>query len=89
MKTQTADPPTAASVLAAFKAAKNIPMNDIVKPWTPADYQSAGSLSSIFANVSSPWMYNQSFDGTNTSTNPSDTFNTFTGLPGTTSTTGG
>ena len=38
MKTQTADPPTAASVLAAFKAAKDIPMNGIIKPWTPTAY---------------------------------------------------
>lgn len=88
MKSQPENP-TAASVLAAFKAAKNIPMNDIIKPWTPTDYQSAGSLSSIFANVSNPWMYTTKFDGSSTSTNPSDTFNTFAGLPGTTSTSGG
>jgi branched-chain amino acid transport system substrate-binding protein len=88
MKTQTTDPPTAATVLAAFQAAKNIPMNDIIKPWTPADYQSAGSFNSIFSNVSNPWMYAIKYDGTNTSTSPADLFNTFTGLPGTTPTTG-
>ncbi|MGZ4728638.1 MAG: ABC transporter substrate-binding protein [Acidimicrobiales bacterium] len=89
MKTQTTDPPTAASVLAAFKAAKDIPMNDIIKPWTPSAYVSAGSLSSIFANVSNPWMYNIKYDGSSSSSSPSDVFDTFAGLPGTTSTTGG
>ena len=88
MKAQTGEA-TAASVLAAFKAAKDIPMNDIIKPWTPSAYVSAGSLSSIFSNVSNPWMYNITYDGTNTSTSPSDLFNTFKGLPGTTPTTGG
>jgi ABC-type branched-subunit amino acid transport system substrate-binding protein len=83
------DDPTAATVLGAFRAAKDIPMNDIIKPWTPSDYQSAGDLSSIFANVSNPWMYTIKYDGTSTSSSPSDTFNTFTGLPGTTPTTGG
>jgi ABC-type branched-subunit amino acid transport system substrate-binding protein len=89
MKSQTTDPPTAATVLAAFQAAKKIPMNDIIKPWTPTAYVSAGSLSSIFSNVSNSWMYNITYDGTNSSTTPSDVFNTFAGLPGTTSTTGG
>jgi len=88
MKSQTAEP-TAATVLAAFRAAKNIPMNDIIKPWTPAAYVSAGSFNSIFANVSNPWMYNIKYDGTSTSSSPKDVFNTFTGLPGTTPTTGG
>jgi len=88
MKTQNLDAPTAATVLAAFKAAKDIPMNGIIKPWTPTAYVSAGSLSSIFANVSNPWMYNIKYDGSSTSTTPDDVFNTFAGLPGTTSTTG-
>ena len=87
MKAQPENP-TAASVLAAFKAAKDIPMNGIIKPWTPSAYVSAGSLSSIFANVSNPWMYSITYDGSKTSTTPSDVFNTFAGLPGTTSTTG-
>ena len=76
-------------MLAAFKAAKDIDMNGIIKPWTPSAYVSAGSLSSIFANVSNPWMYNIKYDGTSTSTTPTDVFDTFAGLPGTTSTTGG
>ena len=37
MKAQTGSP-TAASVLAAFQTAKDIPMNGIIKPWTPTDY---------------------------------------------------
>jgi hypothetical protein len=78
--------PTASSVLAAFKAAKNIPMNGIVNPWSPGVYQSAGSLSSIFKNVSNPWIYRISYNGTNTQTSPSQLFNTFAGLPGTSTT---
>ncbi len=56
-------PDDAATVLAAFKAAKDIPMNGIIKPWTPSAYVSAGSFSSIFANVSNPWMYSITYDG--------------------------
>ena len=74
--------PTAASVLAAFKAAKNIPMNGIIQPWSPGADQSAGSLSSVFTNVSNPWMYRISYNGTSTQTSPSELFNTFAGLPG-------
>jgi ABC-type branched-subunit amino acid transport system substrate-binding protein len=79
MKSQTGTP-TAASVLGAFQAAKNIPMNGIVKPWTPTDYQNAGSLSSIFPYVSNPWIYRNSYNGKNTTTIPSQAFNTFAGL---------
>jgi branched-chain amino acid transport system substrate-binding protein len=74
---------TAASVLADIRAAKDLPMNGIIKPWTPGDYQSAGSLSSIFTNVSNPWMYKITYNGSNTSSSPTDIFNTFAGLPGT------
>jgi ABC-type branched-subunit amino acid transport system substrate-binding protein len=82
MKTQTGTL-TAASVMAAFQSAKSIPMNGIIKPWTPTDYQNAGTFNSIFSNVSNPWMYKITFNGTNTETNPSTLFNTFAGLPGT------
>ena len=82
MKAQTGTP-TPASVLAAFQAAKDIPMNGIIKPWTPTDYQNAGAFNAIFTNVSNPWMYKITFNGTNTSTNPSTLFSTFAGLPGT------
>ena len=75
--------PTAASVLAAFKAAKNIPMNGIIKPWTPGHLQSAGTLSSIITNVSQPWMYRIAYNGKGSQTSPSQLFNTFAGLPGT------
>jgi ABC-type branched-subunit amino acid transport system substrate-binding protein len=81
MKSQPGTP-TAASVLAAFKAAKDIPMNGIIKPWSPGAVQSAGSLSSVFTNVSNPWMYRISYNGTSTQTSPSELFNTFAGLPG-------
>ena len=74
--------PTAASVVAAFKSAKNIPMNGIINPWSPGTYQSAGSLSSVFTNVSNPWMYRITYNGTGTQTSPSQLFNTFAGLPG-------
>ena len=82
--------PSAASVLAGFKAAKDIPMNGIISPWSPGVYQSAGTFGSIFSNVSNPWMYRISYNGTNTQTSPSQLFNTFAGLPGnsTTSTSG-
>ncbi len=81
MKSQPGTP-TAASVLAAFKAAKDIPMNGIIRPWSPGADQSAGSLSSVFTNVSNPWMYRISYNGTSTQTSPSQLFNTFAGLPG-------
>ncbi len=81
MKSQSGTP-TAASVLAAFKSAKNIPMNGIISPWSPGTYQSAGALSSVFTNVSNPWMYRITYNGTNTQTSPSQLFNTFAGLPG-------
>ena len=81
MKSQTGTP-TAASVLAAFQTAKNIPMNGIVKAWTPTDYQSAGSLNSIFPYVSNSWIYRNSYNGKNTVTIPSQAFNLFLGLPG-------
>ncbi len=87
MKSQPGTP-TAASVLAAFKAAKDIPMNGIVRPWSPGATQSAGSLSSVFTNVSNPWMYRISYNGTNTMTSPSQLFNTFAGLPGNTGSSG-
>ena len=86
MKNQTGSP-TAASVLAAFRAAKDVPMNGLINPWTPTDYQSAGSLSSIVKNVSNPWAYRVAYNGTGTQTSPSQLFNTFAGLPGTTTTT--
>jgi ABC-type branched-subunit amino acid transport system substrate-binding protein len=83
MKSQTGTV-TAASVLAAFNAAKDIPMNGIVSPWTPSADQNAGSLSSVFKNVSNPYMYRITFNGTNTQTSPSQLFNTLAGLtPGT------
>ena len=88
MKSQPGTP-TAASVLAAFKAAKDIPMNGIINPWSPGVYQNAGSLGSIFKNVSSPWMYRISYNGTNTQSSPSQLFNTFAGLPGTSTTSSG
>jgi len=72
--------PTAASVLAAFKEAKDVPMNGLISPWTPTDYQSAGSFSSIFQNVSNPWAYRVAYNGTGTQTSASQTFNTFAGL---------
>jgi len=75
---------TAASVLAAFRMAKNIPMNGLIRPWTPTDYQSAGGLSSIVKNVSNPWAYRVAFTGTGTQTSNSQLFNTFDGLSGTT-----
>jgi ABC-type branched-subunit amino acid transport system substrate-binding protein len=82
--------PTAASVLAAFKAAKDIPMNGIIQPWSPSVDQNAGSLlGSVVTNVSNPWMYRISYNGTSTQTSPSQTFNTFAGLPGVTTTSGG
>ena len=79
--------PTAATVLAAFKAATNIPMNGIISPWSPGVYQSAGTYSSLFKNVSNPYMYRIAYNGTGTQTSPSQTFDTFAGLPGTTGTT--
>jgi len=79
---------TAASVLAAFKAAKDIPMNGIISPWTPSADQSAGSLSNLFKNVSNPYMYRIAYNGTNTQTSPSQLFNTLAGLPGVSSTSG-
>lgn len=82
MKTQTGTP-TAASVVAAFRAAKDIPMAGIIKPWTPADYQPAGNLSSIVKNVTSPWAYTVTYNGKATHTSTSELFNTFAGLPGT------
>jgi hypothetical protein len=82
MKNQSGTP-TAASVLAAIKAAKDIPMNGIIKPWTPTDYQNAGTFDSIFKNVSNSWMYPITFNGTGTHTSTSEMFNTFAGLPGT------
>jgi ABC-type branched-subunit amino acid transport system substrate-binding protein len=75
--------PTATSTLAAFKAAKDIPMNGLIKPWTPTDYQNAGTFDSLFKNVSNPWMYPITYDGTGTHTSPAKVFNTFAGLPGT------
>jgi len=72
--------PTAASVLAAFKAAKDIPMNGLINPWTPTDYQYAGSFSSIFKNVSNPWAYRVAYNGTGTQTSTLQMFNTFAGL---------
>jgi len=75
---------TAASVLAAFRTAKDIPMNGIIRPWTPTDYQSAGGLSSIVKNVSNPWAYRVAYTGTGTQTNDSQLFNTFDGLSRTT-----
>jgi branched-chain amino acid transport system substrate-binding protein len=80
MKSQST--PTVASVLAAFKAAKDIPMNGIINPWTPGDVQSAGTLSAIITNVTSPWMYPITYNGTGTQTSPSQLFNTLAGLPG-------
>ncbi len=71
---------TAASVLAAFRSAKDIPMNGLINPWTPTDYQSAGSLSSIVKNVSNPWAYRVTYNGSGTQTSPSQLFNTFDGL---------
>jgi len=85
MKSQPGTP-TPASVLAAFTAAKDIPMNGIIKPWSPGVDQSAGSLSNVFKNVSNAWMYRISFNGTNTQTSPSQLFNTLAGLPAATST---
>jgi len=82
MKSQSGVP-TAASVLAAYKAAKDIPMNGIIKPWTPTDYQNAGSFNTLFKNVSNPWMYPITYNGTSTHTSSSLMFNTFAGLPGT------
>jgi len=79
MKSQTGTP-TAASVLAAFQAAKNIPMNGIVKPWTPTAYQNAGSLNAIFPYISNPWIYRSSYNGKNTVTIPSSAFNVLAGL---------
>jgi branched-chain amino acid transport system substrate-binding protein len=79
--------PTTASVLAAFKAATNIPMNGIISPWSPGVYQSAGSYSTIFKNVSNPYMYRIAYNGTSTQTSSSQTFDTFAGLPGATGTT--
>jgi ABC-type branched-subunit amino acid transport system substrate-binding protein len=87
MKSQTGSP-TAASVLAAFEAAKNIPMNGIIKPWTPTDYQNAGSLNAIFPYVSNPWIYRTTYNGKNTQTIPSQAFNTFVGLPSNATATG-
>jgi ABC-type branched-subunit amino acid transport system substrate-binding protein len=85
MKGQTGTA-TAASVLTAVKAAKDIQMNGIIKPWTPTAYQSPGSLGSIFKNVSNPYEYRISFNGTSSSTSTSELFNTFVGLPGSTAT---
>jgi ABC-type branched-subunit amino acid transport system substrate-binding protein len=85
MKAQ-AGVPTAATVLAAFKAATNIPMNGIISPWSPGVYQSAGSYSGLFKNVSNPNMYRIAYNGTSTQTSSSQTFDTFAGLPGTTGT---
>ena len=88
MKNQTGTP-TSASVLAAFKAARDIPMNDIIPPWTPTDYQSAGSLSNLFQNVSNPFVYEVTYDGSGTHTSPSQRFSTFEGLDATTTSTPG
>jgi len=85
MKSQTGTP-TAASVLAAFTAAKDIPMNGIIKPWSPGAYQSPGSFGSIFKNLSNPWMYRITYNGSGTQTSTSQMFNTFVGLPGSTAT---
>jgi ABC-type branched-subunit amino acid transport system substrate-binding protein len=73
---------TPASVLAAFTAAKDIPMNGIIKPWTPTDYQDAGTFKTVFANVSNPWMYKGKYTGKATRTSPKTLFSTFTGLSG-------
>ena len=87
LKSETGTP-TAASLLAALKAAKNIPMNGILKPWTPTNYASAGPLSSVFKNVSNPYQYLITYNGTNTSTNNSSAmFNVTQGLNPTTTTT--
>jgi hypothetical protein len=61
-------------------------MNGIIKPWTPGDLQSAGTLSSIITNVSQPWMYRIAYNGKGSQTSPSQLFNTFAGLPGTSTT---
>jgi hypothetical protein len=74
-------------VVAAFTAAKSIPMNGIINPWSPGVYQNAGSLNSVFPNVSNPWMYRISYNGTTSQSSPSQQFNTFAGLPGSSSTT--
>ena len=84
VKAQTGTP-TAASILAAFTAAKDIPMNGIIKPWSPGVYVSAGTTyGSVFKNVSNVYQYVVKFNGTNTTTNTSTLFSTFAGLPGTT-----
>jgi ABC-type branched-subunit amino acid transport system substrate-binding protein len=81
MKTQ-AGTPTSASVLAAFKAATNIPMNGLIKPWSPGVYVSPGSLGAIFKNISNPYSYRIAYNGSGTQTSSSQMFNTFVGLPG-------
>ena len=80
--------PTAASVVKAFKAAKDLSMNGIIPPWSPGVYKSAGSLSSIFKYVSSSSMYRISYSGTRTQASRSQLFDTFAGLPGTSTTSG-
>jgi ABC-type branched-subunit amino acid transport system substrate-binding protein len=83
LKGRTTSPVTPATVTAAYRDAKDIQMNGLIKPWTPSDYQSAGSLTSLFSNVSNPWMYRISFNGSEAQTTPAQMFNTFSGLPGT------
>jgi len=85
MKAQTGTP-TAASVLAAFKAATNIPMNGIIRPWSPGVDQSPGSLGAVFKNISNPYAYRIAYNGSGTQSSTSQMFNTFVGLPGSTAT---
>jgi hypothetical protein len=73
---------TTASVLADTQAAKDLNMDGIIKPWTPTAYVSPGSLGAIIKNVSNPWSYPITYNGTNTSTSASQLFNVFVGLPG-------
>ncbi len=80
MKAQTGTP-TAASVMAAFQAAKNVPMAGLIKPWSPGVPADAAGLNVFVKNISNPWIYKVTYNGTHASTSPSQMFNTFAGLP--------
>jgi branched-chain amino acid transport system substrate-binding protein len=54
-----------ASTLAAVKAAKDVDLQGLIPPWTP----SAPSENAIFASVSNPNMYLQTFNGKTVKTN--------------------
>jgi ABC-type branched-subunit amino acid transport system substrate-binding protein len=59
MRDSTATEVTRASVLQAFNAATNVPMFDVVPPWTP----SKQSTNQIFKGISNPYYWVGTWDG--------------------------